>query len=83
MNRISHPDWVKLCVYPNGRIRLCTKQKYEIFLLQKGLKNIWLWITLTHIFHLVKMPIFDKLGGFDYFTKFISVPYDTFFGKII
>ena len=30
MNRISHPDWVKLCVDPNGRIKLRTKQKCEI-----------------------------------------------------
>ena len=30
MNRISHPDWVKLCVDPNGRIKLRAKQKYEI-----------------------------------------------------
>ena len=29
-NRISHPDWVKLCVDPNGRIKLCAKQKCEI-----------------------------------------------------
>ena len=27
MNRISHPDWVKLCVDPNGRIKLRAKQK--------------------------------------------------------
>ena len=30
MNRISHPDWVKICVDPNGRIKLRTKQKDEI-----------------------------------------------------
>ena len=30
VNRISHPDWVKLCVDPNGRIKLRAKQKYEI-----------------------------------------------------
>ena len=30
LNRISHPDWVKLCVDPNGRIKLRAKQKYEI-----------------------------------------------------
>ena len=30
MNRISHPDWGKLCVDSNGRIRLRAKQKYEI-----------------------------------------------------
>ena len=30
MNRISHPDWVKLCVDPNGRIKLRAKQKYKI-----------------------------------------------------
>ena len=30
MNRISHRDWVKLCVDPNGRIKLRAKQKYEI-----------------------------------------------------
>ena len=30
MIRISHPDWVKLCVDPNGRIKLRAKQKYEI-----------------------------------------------------
>ena len=30
MNRISHPDWVKICVNPNGRIKLRAKQKYEI-----------------------------------------------------
>ena len=29
-NRISHPDWVKICVNPNGRIKLRAKQKYEI-----------------------------------------------------
>ena len=27
MNRISLPDWVKFCVDPNGRIKLCAKQK--------------------------------------------------------
>ena len=31
MNRISHPDWVKICVDPNGQIKLRAKQKYEIF----------------------------------------------------
>ena len=30
MNWISHPDWVKLCVDTNGRIKLRAKQKYEI-----------------------------------------------------
>ena len=30
LNRISHPDWVKLCVDANGRIKLRAKQKYEI-----------------------------------------------------
>ena len=30
LNRISHPDWVKLCVDPNGRIKLRAKQKCEI-----------------------------------------------------
>ena len=30
MNRISHPDWVKLRVDPNSRIKLRAKQKYEI-----------------------------------------------------
>ena len=30
MNRISPPDWVKLCVDPNGRIKLRAKQKYEM-----------------------------------------------------
>ena len=30
MNRISHPDWVKLCVDPNGQIKLRAKQKYKI-----------------------------------------------------
>ena len=30
MNRKSHPDWVKICVDPNGRIKLRAKQKYEI-----------------------------------------------------
>ena len=29
MNRISHPDWLKLCVDPNGRIKLHAKQKCE------------------------------------------------------
>ena len=30
MNRISHPDWVKICVDPNGQIELRAKQKYKI-----------------------------------------------------
>ncbi len=30
LNRISHPDWVKICVDPNGHINLRAKQKYEI-----------------------------------------------------
>ncbi len=30
VNSICHPDWVKLCVDPNGRIKLRAKQKYEI-----------------------------------------------------
>ena len=30
LNRISHPDWVKLCVNPNGRIKLRAKQKCKI-----------------------------------------------------
>ena len=30
MNRICHPDWVKICVDPKGRIKLRAKQKYEI-----------------------------------------------------
>ena len=30
LNRISHPLWVKTCVYPNGQINLHTKQKYEV-----------------------------------------------------
>ena len=30
LNRISHPDWVKLCVDPNGRIKLHAKQNWEI-----------------------------------------------------
>ena len=29
-NRLSHPDWVKLYVDPNGQIKLRAKQKYEI-----------------------------------------------------
>ena len=30
LDRISHPEWVKLCVDPNGQIKLHAKQKYEI-----------------------------------------------------
>ena len=30
LNRISHSDWVKLCVDPNGRIKLRAKRKCEI-----------------------------------------------------
>ena len=30
MNRTSHPDWVELCVDPNGRIKLRAKQKCYI-----------------------------------------------------
>ena len=30
VNRISHPDWVKFYVDPNGRIKLRAKQKCEI-----------------------------------------------------
>ena len=30
MNRISYPDWAKLCVDPNSQIKLRAKQKYEI-----------------------------------------------------
>ena len=30
MNRISGPDWEKICVDHNGRIKLRAKQKYEI-----------------------------------------------------
>ena len=30
LNKISHPDWVKLCVDPNARIKLRAKQKCEI-----------------------------------------------------
>ena len=29
-NRISHPDMVKICVDPNGQIKLRVKQKYEV-----------------------------------------------------
>ena len=29
LNRISHPDWVKICGDPNGQIKLRAKQKYE------------------------------------------------------
>ena len=31
VNRISHPDGVKICVDPNGQINLRAKQKYEVF----------------------------------------------------
>ena len=30
VNRISHPDWVKICVDPNSWIKLRAKQKYKI-----------------------------------------------------
>ena len=30
LNRLSHSDWVKLCIDPKGRINLCAKQKCEI-----------------------------------------------------
>ena len=30
LNRISPPDCVKICVDPNGQIKLRAKQKYEI-----------------------------------------------------
>ena len=30
LNWISYPDWVKICIDPNGRIKLRAKQKYEI-----------------------------------------------------
>ena len=30
LNRISHPDWVKICVDHNGQINLRAKQKYEV-----------------------------------------------------
>ena len=30
MNRISNPDWVRICVDPNGQIKLRAKQKYEV-----------------------------------------------------
>ena len=30
LNRISHPDWVKICGDPNGQIKLRAKQKYEV-----------------------------------------------------
>ena len=40
LNRISHPDWVKSRVNPNGRIKLRTKQKYEILSATKYLPNL-------------------------------------------
>ena len=30
LKRISNPDWVKICIDPNSRIKLRAKQKYEI-----------------------------------------------------
>ena len=30
LNRISHPDWGKICVDHNDQINLRTKQKYEV-----------------------------------------------------
>ena len=30
LNRISHPDWVKMFGDPNGQIKLRPKQKYEV-----------------------------------------------------
>ena len=30
LNRISHPNWVKICVKHNGQFNLCAKPKYEV-----------------------------------------------------
>ena len=30
LNRISHPDWMKICGDPNGQIKLRAKQKYKV-----------------------------------------------------
>ena len=30
LNRISHPDWVKICGDANGQIKLLAKEKYEV-----------------------------------------------------
>ena len=46
MNRISHPDWVQLCVDPNGRIKLRAKQKCEI-LSATLLKEQWITVLLS------------------------------------
>ena len=43
-NRINHPDWVKLCVDANGRIKLRAKQKYEIPSAIKLLYKKWSYI---------------------------------------
>ena len=48
LNRISHPDWVKLCVDPNGRIKLRVKQKYEIHSATHVWQG-WKYATLTSI----------------------------------
>ena len=42
-NRISHPDWVKLCVDPNGRIKLRAKQKCEIPFATGLMNCVCLW----------------------------------------
>ena len=59
MNGISHPDWVKLCVDPNGRIKLRAKQKYEILSATLFLIII---IVIADIHNFLKLPNFFCLS---------------------
>ena len=59
LNRRSHPDWVKSYVDPNGRIKLRTKQKYEILSVtyplsfQGNFKTCTLWLKFIKIKRLI------------------------------
>ena len=63
LNRISHPDWVKLCVDPNGRIKLRTKQKCEI-LSATSLSSIIISLTLSMLCPKLVLLLTDILQSY-------------------
>ena len=69
MNRISQPNWVKLCVDPNGRIKLRAKQKYEILSATEDM------VFLAKFkFHMREFFCFFKPEDVENFPKYIFKP---------
>ena len=77
-NRISHPDWVKICVYPNGRIKLCTKQKYEILsaTLLTAKRNMLYQLFRTTYINVLKRLTALLILSYDPYESVVRISYN-------